>query len=228
MDLLNGINQFQANNISASSGIGGADSANPQLALAKLQMELASANKNSALESIKEIEKTQAQKRSLAEAINVARDMVDSGVRGSATQEEYNNMKAEITDYRDRKWAGCGSNQKFCEDHGLEYAPYGDLNHAVNVWNKTLDKIDKMQVVNAACDQTGVKMPTSSDKETNKKQWENLITSLQTAMDSIGADIQTKMVILQDYMGQYNSYMQGANSAVSQANQVLGALAKGQ
>ena len=54
------------------------------------------------------------------------------------------------------------------------------------------------------------------------------IAQLQTRMDTVGADIQTKMVQLQDFMGQYNSYMQGANSAISQSNQVLTSLARGQ
>ncbi|MCR4666876.1 MAG: hypothetical protein K5657_06240 [Desulfovibrio sp.] len=51
---------------------------------------------------------------------------------------------------------------------------------------------------------------------------------MQTKLDTLGADIQTKMVQLQDFMGQYNSYIQGANAAVAQSNQVLTSLAKGQ
>ena len=35
------------------------------------------------------------------------------------------------------------------------------------------------------------------------------------------------MVYLQDFMGQYNSYLQGANSAISQATQTLTTLATG-
>ena len=68
----------------------------------------------------------------------------------------------------------------------------------------------------------------AGDKEGNDKNWDKLIAQLQTKLDTVGANIQTQMVQLQDFMGQYNSYMQGANSAISQSNQILAGLAKGQ
>jgi hypothetical protein len=34
------------------------------------------------------------------------------------------------------------------------------------------------------------------------------------------------MVFVQDYMGQYNSYLQGANSVIQQSNQTLAELAR--
>ena len=45
--------------------------------------------------------------------------------------------------------------------------------------------------------------------------------------DQLGTDTQQLMVFVQDYMGQYNSYLQGANSAIQQGNQTLQALATG-
>jgi hypothetical protein len=36
------------------------------------------------------------------------------------------------------------------------------------------------------------------------------------------------MVFLQDFMGQYNSYLTGANSAIQQSNQTLGTIVRGQ
>jgi hypothetical protein len=45
-------------------------------------------------------------------------------------------------------------------------------------------------------------------------------------MDALGTDTQQKMVFVQDYMGQYNSYLQGANSVIQQSNQTLGELAR--
>ena len=75
----------------------------------------------------------------------------------------------------------------------------------------------------------GLSVPDKAgDKEGNDKNWDKLIAQLQTKMDTMGANIQTQMVQLQDFMGQYNSYVQGANSAISQSNQVLTSLAKGQ
>jgi hypothetical protein len=60
----------------------------------------------------------------------------------------------------------------------------------------------------------------------NKEEWDTAISSLQTQLDSIGTDTQTKMVYVQDFMGQYNSYLQGANSTIQQSNQTLAQLAK--
>ncbi len=68
----------------------------------------------------------------------------------------------------------------------------------------------------------------SLDNEKLDKAWGLCIAQMQTKLDTLGADIQTKMVQLQDFMGQYNSYIQGANAAVAQSNQVLTSLAKGQ
>ena len=73
----------------------------------------------------------------------------------------------------------------------------------------------------------GFSVPNDSDKDKNKAQWDKLIAQIQTKMDTVGADLQTKMVQLQDMMGQYNSYLQGANSAIAKSNEVLSALAQG-
>jgi len=201
----------------------------PQLAFAMLEMELAKANKDQAMQGIKEIQDCQAKKKEIANAINAARDLQsDNTVHGSATQKEYTNMIKECSDYRDRKWAACGGNKSFCENHGITPAPYGDLNYAVKVWDKAIGQLEKMKTVNAACDEAGIKMPSSGDKDKNKAEWDRVIASLQTKMDTTGADIQTRMVQLQDMMGQYNSYMQGANSAIASSNQVLSSLARGQ
>ncbi len=78
----------------------------------------------------------------------------------------------------------------------------------------------------------GISIPGGKDIEGKKDKidaaWDRVIAQLQTKLDTVGANIQTQMVQLQDFMGQYNSYMQGANSAISQSNQILAGLAKGQ
>lgn len=66
---------------------------------------------------------------------------------------------------------------------------------------------------------------TSAD---NSDNWDAIITSLKSHQEQIGTDTQQKMVFLQDFMGQYNSYLTGANSAIQQANQTLQAIARGQ
>ena len=67
---------------------------------------------------------------------------------------------------------------------------------------------------------------TGNDAAHNKDEWEVAITSLKAHLDQLGTDTQQKMVFVQDFMGQYNSYLQGANSAIQQGNQTLAELAR--
>ena len=67
---------------------------------------------------------------------------------------------------------------------------------------------------------------TGNDNRHNKDEWEVAITSLKAHLDQLGTDTQQKMVFVQDFMGQYNSYLQGANSAIQQGNQTLAELAR--
>ena len=82
------------------------------------------------------------------------------------------------------------------------------------------------------CKDNGITVPhyakTADSKENLDKKWDSAIAQMQTKLDTMGSDIQTKMVQLQDMMGQYNSYMQGANSAIATSNQTLSSLARGQ
>lgn len=61
----------------------------------------------------------------------------------------------------------------------------------------------------------------------NKDEWDYNMKSLTNYQEQIGNKTQTLMVYLQDFMGQYNSYLQGANSAISKANDVLSSIAQG-
>ena len=61
-----------------------------------------------------------------------------------------------------------------------------------------------------------------------KDEWDLVITSLESRLEELGTDTQQQMVYIQDYMGQYNSYLQGANTQISNANQTLTSLARGQ
>ena len=67
---------------------------------------------------------------------------------------------------------------------------------------------------------------TGGDRLHNGDEWEIAIASLKARSESLGTDTQQKMVFVQDYMGQYNSYLQGANSAIQQSNQNLAELAR--
>jgi len=60
----------------------------------------------------------------------------------------------------------------------------------------------------------------------NKEQWETVTASLKAYLDTLGTNTQQKMVFVQDFMGQFNSYLQGANTAIQQSNQTLAELAR--
>ena len=55
--------------------------------------------------------------------------------------------------------------------------------------------------------------------------WAYNIESLTVYQDSLASQTQSLMVNLQDFMGQYNSYLQGANSSVNSAADTLAAIA---
>ena len=68
---------------------------------------------------------------------------------------------------------------------------------------------------------------TGSDNLHNKDEWDYNLKSLTNYQEQIGNSVQTKMVYLQDFIGQYNSYLQGANTQIANANQMLTNLARG-
>ena len=58
-------------------------------------------------------------------------------------------------------------------------------------------------------------------------EWDYNLKSLTNYQEQIGNKTQTLMVYLQDFIGQYNSYLQGANTQIANANQTLTNLARG-
>ena len=64
-----------------------------------------------------------------------------------------------------------------------------------------------------------------NDYKHNKDEWEYNLKSLTNYQESISNKTQTLMVYLQDYIGQYNSYTQGASTQISQGIQTLTTLA---
>ena len=93
---------------------------------------------------------------------------------------------------------------------------------------KTSDKATEMPAdVVAYMNKNGLAYDkTGNDTKHNKDEWDVAIQSLQAHQDKLGSNTQQLMVFVQDYMGQYNSYLQGTNSVIQQANQTLGELAR--
>ncbi len=67
-----------------------------------------------------------------------------------------------------------------------------------------------------------------NDNNHSADEWDFNLKSLTNYQEQIGNKTQTLMVYLQDFIGQYNAYLQGANSQVSTANQTLTNIARGQ
>ncbi len=55
----------------------------------------------------------------------------------------------------------------------------------------------------------------------NQDEWEFNIESLSAYRDQLGTSTQTDMVYVEDFMGQYNSYLTGANATIDSGNQTL-------
>ena len=62
----------------------------------------------------------------------------------------------------------------------------------------------------------------------NADEWDFNLKTLTNYQEQIGNNTQTLMIYLQDFIGQYNSYQEGAMSAISSATQTLRSIARGQ
>lgn len=60
------------------------------------------------------------------------------------------------------------------------------------------------------------------------EEWDVAISSLTSRLEQLGAQTQQQMIYVQDYLGQYNSYLNGANQQIPTSNQTLTSLARGQ
>lgn len=89
-------------------------------------------------------------------------------------------------------------------------------------WPMSQELVDYMDKNNLAY--------ANADKDyiLGEKEWNLVITSLEGRLEELGTNTQQEMVYIQDYMGQYNSYLQGANTQISNSNQTLTSLARGQ
>jgi hypothetical protein len=77
--------------------------------------------------------------------------------------------------------------------------------------------------------QNGLKWETTGNDDLhNKDEWEYNIKSLTNFQEQVGADTQQLMVFIQDFMGQYNAYLNGANASIRESNQTLAGLARNQ
>ena len=68
---------------------------------------------------------------------------------------------------------------------------------------------------------------TGGDNDHNPQEWDVAISSLKGQQDILGQQLQEWMIWTQDYIKQYNAYLQGVNSSLQSATQTLTALQRG-
>ena len=59
------------------------------------------------------------------------------------------------------------------------------------------------------------------------EEWEFCVKALDAAREQTAVQSEQLMTFVQDFMGQYNSYLSGANNTMRQANQLMAGLARG-
>ena len=78
-------------------------------------------------------------------------------------------------------------------------------------------------------DKRGLSYDTNGDDNKHfQEEWDYNLKSLTNYQEQIGNKTQTLMIYLQDFIGQYNSYQEGAMSAISSGTQTLRTIARGQ
>lgn len=224
---------------------------------AKLQMELAASAKEAAMGYITEIQKTQQEQKKVADMINKLRDLqTNADAKGTSAMGTFTKDNAEkellsIKDYITKAkelQTQAGKNTKsnfessgeyestmmpsameqYFKDNKISYDDSGkSARQNKSEWEQAINSLkDRKSALEvfSYMDTYGLTYNTGSSKD----DLDVALQSLKARQETIGTDIQTKMVYVQDFMGQYNSYTQGANSAIQSGMQTLTAVARGQ
>ncbi len=237
-------------NISASFDLGPTGSL--QFQFAKLQLAMAEICKTGAMDYIKQIQDSQDEQKKISAMMQSVRQLQADLKAGTDTTGELpadvvaymkeNQLamptytsKAEIEQtkevlarceaLRQNAVDGKGNcpwdkkasmmtaeDEKFFKDHGIKFDTKGnDRAHNPKEWDYNIQQLKAYQ---------STQRPLTADDV------DVVIQSLQSKMDQIGSNTQQLMVFVQDFMGQYNSYLQGSNSVIQQGNQTLAELAR--
>lgn len=174
-----------------------------QLMFAKLQLELAETAKTQAMDRMDAISRSQEEQKLVSQLLNEAR-------QSKADAKNGNSSDITTTYYTYDKDGKATGSYTETAPKGKEYNPMSN------------DMVKYMDEHGLAYDKTG------NDHMHNEEEWDVAIASLEARLEELGTDTQQQMVYIQDYMGQYNSYLQGANTQISNSNQTLTSLARGQ
>ncbi len=90
------------------------------------------------------------------------------------------------------------------------------------------DKVSRQTVLVSFMNEAkglGVDVSNWNSQKTGE-QWRAISSGIQHMAENCNSDNQTQMVKLQDFMGQYNSFVSGASDQIKNANQILQGLSK--
>jgi len=202
-----------------------------QLMFAKLQLALAETAKKGALQQMDEIQKAQEEQKLVAGLLNEARQaQANAGKDGTAP------MSPELKAYMDANGLAYDKSRENAINGEIagnqakidaNNAKIAQLENKKPQWlyKSTINSLKKSNAkLTDKNDQ--LKKELATPPSFTKDEWEIAITSLKAHQDQLATDTQQKMVFVQDFMGQYNSYLTGANSAIQQSNQTLADLAR--
>ena len=187
-----------------------------QLIFAKLQLELAETAKTQAMDKMDAISQAQDEQKLVSGLLNEARQaQADAKAGVGNDQEKTQTYELPKKDANGNVMYDAQGNVVY--ETVTETVPKGN-----NATFMSQEMVDYMDANGLAYDKTANNHSHSAD------EWDVAITSLESRLEELGTNTQQEMVYIQDYMGQYNSYLQGANTQISNSNQTLTSLARGQ
>ena len=211
------MSQVNFNSTSSVTATALGPSSSLQLMFAKLQLELSETAKSQALERMESISDQQEEQKLVSSLLNEARQAqadAKAGVGNNADKTATFNVPKKDS-----------NGNVMTDDKGniiYEKTRTETVGKGNNATFMSQEMVDYMESHGLAMDRTADNYSHSAE------EWDVAITSLESRLEELGTDTQQQMVYIQDYMGQYNSYLQGANTQISNANQTLTSLARGQ
>ncbi|MDN0055436.1 hypothetical protein [Collinsella ihumii] len=224
---------------------------NAQLIFAQLQMQLAQQNKQQAMEKVEAIREQQDKSRACTELINGLRALKNSypssvselvALAGYLKQlNELSNSGGTLSNQlkNDLKSHGVTKTDDVASAAEATKARQDEIAASIGV---TLTEEQRTSVTSASF--KGIRIPQSISELASQAEYEfsapknaadgyteeeidQIIADIEAMQENLGTDIQQQMEFTQDYMGQYNSYVQGAASAVADAQEAQASASRG-